>query len=365
MKTISFLPRKTGNSMRRLLLCAVLMGLTGTAVSATPLEEKMRETTTEIESLWAEDACETVVIKKKGFPLASVACAGSFDNARRAKFLDVLFRHHFVLEKETYRLKPRNGTYLYKTTQGRRTVYFKLYVRDADDLWPRNPVKGKQVAVHVQNLRSASDLVRWRTLGIPLTFGVTYGRSDTAELLEKLEEYNEEKWLAIPLEDDRVDIADGNLLTIGDALDQEKIAEYLAALEETDGIDGISPLYCSRFCKNVPALRALLGAVRSSNGERALTLVDTDGSPVSSFYETGRIMDFRTFRAYVTRPEKGNFCTVLRQFLEAPEANASRVIAVDAADEKALRCLREVTSAAAATVEFVRVSRMSLTNPFR
>ncbi|MFZ5629063.1 MAG: divergent polysaccharide deacetylase family protein [Spirochaetota bacterium] len=351
--------------MRQFVSYLAFLLIAGTAISATPLEEKMREATTEMESLWAEEACETVIIKKKGFPLASVACSGSFDNAQRAKLLDILFRHHFVLEKETYRLKPRNGTYLYKAALGSRTVYFKLYVRDADDLWPRNPVRGKQVAVHVQNLRSARDLVRWRTLGIPLTFAVTYGRSDTAELLEKLEEYNEEKWLAIPLEDDRVDIADGNLLTIGDALDPEKLAEYLAALEETEGVDGISPLYCSRFCKNVPALRALLAAVRGNNGERALTLVDTDSSAVSSFYETGRIMGFRTFRAFVTRPEKNNFCSVLRQFLDAPEANASRVIAVDAADETAFRCLREITSAAAATVEFVRVSRMSLTNPFR
>ncbi len=351
--------------MRLLFTCLSFLVFATTATHAASLEDKMREATTEIESLWADEACETVVIKKKGFPLASVACAGSFDNARRARFLDVLFRHHFVLEKETYRLKPRNGTYLYKTTLGRRTAYFKLYVRDADDLWPRNPVQGKQVAVHVQNLRSASDLVRWRTLGIPLTFAVTYGRSDTAELLEKLVEYNEEKWLAIPLEDDRVDIADGNLLSIGDALDQEKLAEYLGALEETDGIDGISPLYCSRFCKNVPALRALLGAARENNGERPLALVDTDASQVSSFYETGRIMGFRTFRAYVTRPDKGNFCAVLRQFLDAPEANASRVIAVDAADEAAFRCLREITSGSAVPVEFVRVSRMSLTNPFR
>ncbi len=364
MKITYFPQRKTVKSMRKLILSAILLGLIARTGAASPLEEKMRETTTEIEALWPEDACETVVIRKKGFPLASVACAGSFDKARRAKFLDVLFRHKFILEKETYRLKPRNGTYLYKTMQGRNTVYFKLYLRDADDLWPRNPVNGKQVAVYVQNLRSKSDLVRWRTLGMPLTFGVTYGRGDTAELLEKLEEYNEEKWLAIPLEDDRVDIADGTLLTIGDALNPEKLSEYLAQLEETDGIDGISPLYCSRFCKNVPALRALLAAARSHNGERALTLVDADPNPVSSFYETGRIMGFRTFRAYVTRPDKGNFCPALRQFLDAPEANASRVMAVDAADEQAFRCLREITSEAA-RVEFVRVSRMSLTNPFR
>jgi len=351
--------------MRLLFHCLSVLIFATTATQATGLEEKMRKATAEIESLWADDACETVIIKKKGFPLASVACAGDFDKARRARFLDVLFRHHFVLEKETYRLKPHHGTYLYKTTQGRRTAYFKLYVRDADDLWPRNPIRGKQVAVHVQNLRSVSDLVRWRTLGIPLTFAVTYGRSDTAELLAKLAEYNEEKWLAIPLEDDLVDIADGNLLSIGDALDQEKLNEYLRSLEEADGIDGISPLYCSRFCKNVPALRALLGRAREINGERALVLVDTGTSGMSSFYETGRIMGFRTFRAYVTRPEKGNFCAVLRQFLDAPEVNASRVMAVDAGDSAAFRCLREITSGSAVPAEFVRVSRMSLTNPFR
>jgi polysaccharide deacetylase 2 family uncharacterized protein YibQ len=350
--------------MRQFLLVAILLSSINSPTATNPLESKIRETTKEIESLWPEEACETVITKKKGFPLASVACTGSFDNVRRAKFLDILFRHHYVLEKETYRLRPRNGAYLYKTTQNRRTVYFKLYVRDADELWPRNPVNGKQVAVYVHNLRSNSDLVRWRTLGIPLTFAVTYGRSDTAELIKKLEEYGEEKWLAIPLEDDRVDIADGNLLAIGDALDPENLTEYLNALEEADHLDGISPLYCSRFCRNVPALRALLTALREKNGERALTLVDTDDTPGSSFYDTGRIMGFRTFRAHVTRPDKKKFCSVLQQFIDAPESNASRIIAVDAADEKAFHCLRKVKSAAA-NVEFVRVSRMSLTNPFR
>lgn len=333
--------------------------------NTTGIEEQMREASTEIEALWGEEACETVYVKKKGYPLASIACSGNYDKSRRAKMLDVLFRHNFVLEKESYKLRPKNGTYLYKTRQGRKSVYFKLYVRDANDLWPRNPVHGKQVAVYVQNLRSHKDLLRWRTLGVPLTYGVTLGRSDTAELLTKLGEYSEETWLAIPLEDDRVEIADGNLLSISDALDAEKLTEYLSVLDGSEGFDGFSPLYCSRFCKNVPALRALLTALREKNAEKETILLDTDASETSSFYQTGRIMNFRTFRAYVTNAEKGNFCSALRSFLALRHESASRILAVDAGDEAAFSCLQQFTRSAAAAPDFVRVSQMSVTNPFR
>jgi hypothetical protein len=60
-----------------------------------PVQEAIGETVTDLEGLWAEDACETVVVKKKGHPLATVACSGNFDRAQRAKFLDVLFKHAF------------------------------------------------------------------------------------------------------------------------------------------------------------------------------------------------------------------------------------------------------------------------------
>lgn len=350
--------------MRILTICLLFFFIADDVLAAPTLEAKLQETAKQLEALWNEDSCESVIVKKKGFPLVSLACAGNFDKAQRERFLDLLFKQRFTLEKETYRLKPQNGIYLYRTKYGKRTVYFKLYVRDAHDLWPRNPVLGKQLAVYVHNLRSQADLLRWRTLGIPLTFAVTYGRSDTLELLAKLDEYKEEKWLAIPLEDDRVEIADGALLAIADALDSEKLAEYLKAAEEAEGLDGVSALYCSRFCKNVPALRALFAALRDKNGERALTLVDTDMQKNSSFYETGRIMGFRTFRALVTPPTKGEFCRALHNFLELSEQNASRIMAVDAADETAFRCLRETITAARAP-QFVRVSAMSLTNPFR
>lgn len=360
MKITFYPPQRTVSLMRPLIVYLVLACLAG--ANAVSLEEKMRDVTKEIESLWSENSCETVVIKKNGYPLASVACSGSFGAELRTKFLDVLFRHRFVLEKEIYRLQPQNGTYLYKTGYADSTVYFKLYVRDAADLWPRNPVTGKQVAVHVQNLHSAGDLVRWRTLGIPLTFSVTYGRVDTREILAKLGEYNEEKWLALALEDDRVDIADGNMLSIAEALDREKLGNYLAAAQE--GVDGISPLYCSRFCRNVPALRALIGTLREMNRERPLILLDTENATASSFYETGRIMGMRTFRTDRELGENGQFCRQLSRFLNSPAGNASRIFSVDAADKDAFRCLRRVTRAAA-RVQFMRVSQMSPTDSSR
>lgn len=329
-----------------------------------PLQDAIAETVTDIEALWPEAACESIVVKKKGKPLASIACSGNFDRAQRARFLDVLFKHSFSLQTETYRLRPQNGMYLYKTLHQRRVTYFKLFLRNAHDLWPRNPVVGRQIAVYVQNLRTSTDLLTWRTLGVPLTFGVTLGRSDSAELAGRLKQYGDEVWLAIPLEDDNIEIADGALLSISDALDSEKLAEYLKDVDE-DGVQGISPLYCSRFCKNVPALRALFGALREKNGERDLTLIDADSHERSSFYETGRIMNFRTFRAYYTDFDKANFCSALKSFAFSDKGNASRIMAVDAADTEAFRCLKDVMRKAKGAVDFVKVSQMSVTNPFR
>ena len=355
------------NSMRKLCIffCAALFtGFLG-ADGNTATQESLQETIQQLESLWGEGLCETVVVKKKGQPLASIACSGSYDNARRAKFLDTLFRNNFRLKSETYKLRPQNGMYLYKTVQSGRRVYFKLFVRNAQDLWPRNPVQGKQAAIYVQNVRSQADLVRWRTLGIPVTFGITFGRSDTQDLIGKLAAYGDEVWLAIPLEDDNVDIADGNLLGISDALNNEKLADYLKVLDDDEGFHGVSALYCSRFCKNVPALRALFSTLREKNQDKDIIMLDTDVSEASSFYETGRIMNFRTFRAMVASPNKRPFCPAFKSFTALNEASATRIMAVDAGDESAFNCLKKIIRSQPADLEFVKVSQMSLTNPFR
>lgn len=357
------------NSRNKILLTAALFVFAPAGgVHPEPqarLSEAIGETAKELEALWGQDACETIVIKKKGHPLASVACSGSYSAAQRARFVDILLKNSFSVKRETYKLRPQNGMYLYKTAYGGRTVYFKLFVRNAFDLWPKNPVQGKQIALYVQNVRSSADLVKWRTLGVPLTFGVTLGRGDSKELMQQVAAYGDEVWLAIPLEDENTEIADGSLLTIADALNSEKLAEYLSILDDDEGITGASPLYCSRFCKNVPALRALFGALRDKNDGKEIVLLDADPHTTSSFYETGRIMNFRTFRAQVMPNKKNNFCSTLENFAALRGENASRVIAVDAADDTAFRCLKKSGRSAQADLDFVRVSTLSVTNPFK
>ncbi|MFO1472513.1 MAG: divergent polysaccharide deacetylase family protein [Turneriella sp.] len=353
--------------MRKFFAISLAALLTGflSADGQAAAQDALQDTIQQLESIWGEGLCETVVVKKKGHPLASIACSGSYDNARRGKFLDTLFRNDFKLKSETYKLRPQNGMYLYKTVQSGRTFYFKLFVRNAQDLWPRNPVQGKQAAIYVQNVRSQADLVKWRTLGIPVTFGITFGRSDTQDLLAKLAAYGDEVWLAIPLEDDNVDIADGSLLGISDALNAEKLNDYLKVLDDDEGFHGVSALYCSRFCKNVPALRALFSTLREKNQDKEIIMLDTDVSEASSFYETGRIMNFRTFRAMVAEPHKRPFCPAFRNFTHLNEASAARIMAVDAGDENAFNCLKKVIRSQPADLEFVKVSQMSVTNPFR
>ncbi|MBS0616976.1 MAG: divergent polysaccharide deacetylase family protein [Spirochaetes bacterium] len=360
MTKILYYPMKFGRIIIFTALAAYSFGDRIFAKSNLP--EAMQDTAKQIESLWSEGLCETIMVRKKGNPLASIACNGNFGVAQRQKLLDILLKNFFTIKKESYKLRPKNGMYLYQTRYGNQTVYFKLYVRGALDLWPRNPVDGKQIAIYVQNVRASKDLVKWRTLGIPLTFGITFGRSDTHELMQQLSAYGDETWLSIPLEDDNIEIADGNLLNIADALDSERLAAYLGALGDEDQLHGVSPLYCSRFCKNVPALRALFAALRDHNKERELILLDADRHDDSSFYQTGRIMNFRTFRAYMA---KNNFCPALSNFLSLKGENAARIMAVDAADETAFRCLHQFAQRQSDSIEFMRISEMSLTNPFR
>ena len=94
-------------------------------------------------------------------------------------------------------------------------------------------------------------------------------------------------------------------------------------------------------------------------------MLDTDVSEASSFYETGRIMNFRTFRAMVASPNKRPFCPAFKSFTALNEASATRIMAVDAGDESAFNCLKKIIRSQPADLEFVKVSQMSLTNPFR
>ncbi|MBV6494179.1 MAG: hypothetical protein LDLANPLL_02205 [Turneriella sp.] len=332
------------------------------------LPEALQNVTRDLENLWEEDACETVTVKKKGYPLTSIACQGNYTKAMRTKFIDILLKNFFTVKRETYKLRPQNGMYLYKTRYGNETVYFKLFVRDALDLWPKNPVQGKQIALYIQNVRTNNDLVKWRTLGVPITFGITVGRGDSKALIEQLSSYGDEIWLAIPLEDESIEIADGRLLTISEALDADKLAEYLESLEITEGVVGLSPLYCSRFCKNVPALRSLFNAINNLNEKRNLIILDTtSGSKdaIAPFYKTGRIMNFRAFRARTFVGNENGACASVQNFVSEKEVNATRIMSVDASDEKAYECLNKIARNKSTGVDFVKISSLSQTNRLR
>jgi len=353
MKTISKLS----------LLAALIFTARVAAESKKDFLAELKKTADDIESLWKDNECESIVVRKKGHPLASIACRGSYDATHRRNVLDTILRHGFQVKKESYKLKPRHGMYLYKTSRGNRSAYFKLFVREAEELWPRNPVEGKVAAVYVQNVRSSSDLVRWRTLGIPLTYGLTYGRGDTSDLIAQVAAYGDEVWLAMPLDDGTVEVADGAMLHIEDALDAEKLSEYLAGIDGSQAIKGLSPLYCSHFCKNVPALRALFTALREKNEDATPILLDTSAKSDSSFHETSIIMNFRSLKAHRAR----NACEALSAFKNLTSANAARIFVIDAGNEEAFDCLkRDIGRAGSeASIEFVKVSEMSASNPYR
>ncbi|RME88189.1 MAG: divergent polysaccharide deacetylase family protein [Candidatus Hydrogenedentota bacterium] len=247
----------------------------------------------ELTNLWPNKNCGAYVTRHSGYPMISLACSGDFRTKERNQFLDALFKKGFVLVRQEYKLDYRNGTYLFKTKDSAmedRIVFFKLFFRNARYLWPDNPKGKKMIAIVVNDVAKVKDVIRWESLGIPLSYVVMPFYPQTKATYEKLKEYNREVWLGLPLEPLKLSPYMIKVLLVRDALDDDKLSSWLdEAFAEVDSPYGVSTRMGSVFTKNVYAMRKLLSQLK---GRRVQHFLDMKGSAQSVAAQTAAIMGF-------------------------------------------------------------------------
>ena len=255
-----------------------------------PIAQKM-------EKLFPYKNCATFVTRKSGYPLVSMACRRGYSAEDRDKFLDFLFKSGFVFKKESYRLKEGSGLYLYETENPKSSgniIYIKLFFRDARYLWPRTPRKLGHLAIFVTDLYSTKDLIKWQSLGIPLTYGVLPFRKNSKLVAQKVRDYHQKLWLPLSLEPKAMRPTLGRVLTIKDSFDEEKLAQFVNdALESLGEFEGICTRLGSTFTTSVLAMRSVLAPFKAKGVKYFL---DNLSSRKSVAYETAQILSFETYK---------------------------------------------------------------------
>ncbi|MDH5718080.1 MAG: divergent polysaccharide deacetylase family protein [Spirochaetia bacterium] len=316
----------------------------------------------EISKLWSDKNCANHITRDFGYIIASLACEGGYAKAERNNFLDLLFSKGFVLKKESYELEKRQGIYLYKMeypSNSGQFVYFKLYFRNADFLWPRTPLERKIIALYVQDLYQHDDLIMWQTLGVPISYGVLPFRAETSFISDKVREYEQELWMALSLEPLVITPEKGEFLLVKEAHDLEKINTYLdEALQQTGKIKGISNRMGSRFMTETYLVRHLFSQMKEKEINYFL---DTWTNQDSVGYETAAIMQLKSYRRDIILDHKISSQNLIKHwewFEKRFSEKESGIIVVHAANKAAFEFIKEKINKLSETVDFVWVSKL-------
>ena len=263
-----------------------------------PVSVPLSTVAEELAALWPEKGCAHYVTRYSGEPLISLACKGDYTSRERQQFLDDIFKKGFILKEQTEKLSPRSGFYLYKTEYplgSGKLVFIKLYFRDAVFLWPKTPFNDGSVAVFVEDVYRLKDLVKWQSLGVPLSYGVVPHKRETREVSEKIRTYKQaELWMSLSLEPVKMSPLRGKILRVGDAMDPEKLKTFLdESFAEVGEVKGVNNRMGSLFTKNVYAMRRLVAALKEREVDYFL---DTQTTRSSVAYETAQIMSMHAFK---------------------------------------------------------------------
>jgi len=316
-----------------------------------------------IGALWPEKSCASYVTRHSGYPLVSVACRLGYSKKNRRQFLDAIFKRGFILKNENWDLKPSYAFYLYKTEYpiaSGRYVFFKLYFRNATYLWPKTPFIEGRVAIFVQDLYRMKDLVRWQTLGVPLSYGVVTHKRETAKISETVRNYRQELWMSLSLEPRRMSPLIGKVLTLKAGLDKEKRTAYLdEAFSQVGPMRGVSNRMGSLFTSNVFAMRTLFKDLKT---RKVTHYLDTMTAKHSVGFETAQVMSMKAFKRdyildHVNTQEAllDNWRRVLQRLKETGYA----VVVVHAGNWKAFEFIKsQVKIRRARQIHFVMVSAL-------
>ncbi len=289
-------------------VAGVFLSLPG--YSPVPPDRDWNRLATQMTYFWPdEEGCAYELLNYSGYQMISIACEGDYSAETRNRVLSYLFENKILVKEENYRLEKKSGLYLYKLLPmevkdqaNAGFLFLKIYVRNARILWPVHERKKPQIALYVQGLTTVNELIDWQTLGVNLTYGVKPGSPETGSLIEKIDSYGQEIWIAIRLEsvqtasDQQVKV-----LEIASARDSHELGLYLdQLLPETNVITGVSSIEGSLFMNDVVSLRNLFLELRRRGIHYFLdTLQEQSGS-----YDTARIMSLNAYRSDVNFPEE-------------------------------------------------------------
>lgn len=289
----------------------------------------------ELESIWPPNSCGTYSTFEKGIPVYSIACSGDYTEKERKEFLNVLFREGFKLRNESYKHGDRSGYYLYRveTATGRGDfAFFKLYLRNAQWLYPNLPGDGARVLLYVREPKDIETVMAWHSLGVPIVFGLNILDERAPILAKKITEYDQSYFISFPLEPRHARTDDGPYIEISDSLNDSDLGNKIdSQLSKFTNIRGFSYTLGKEFTQNVFAMRTLLNHVR---GQGLKFYFDPDASGVA--YETSRIMSFQSYKATkVIRKRQKNYKSLWRRAVTASKKTGYSLVIVDANAESA------------------------------
>lgn len=265
-------------------------------------EPRFNEIKDEVIKMWSAEQCATRLGSKRGQPQLVIACSGNYTRKDRDRFLDTMFRKGFTFQNEEFQFGRNNGTYAYTftfkdSTGSTSTAYFRLFFRNASFLW-KNPYIKPRVAIYLDGIADVNTLLRWQTLGIPLTYGLDPFRKDTGEIAHKIRNYGQELWLSLSLDPMEMTSDLGKILYLEDAIQLGLIKPYVQkALEKTGKVKGFSDRSGDPFLTNVMAVRTLFSTLKANEAHYVL---DTQKVDESTAYMTAVIMAMKPYRAAVT-----------------------------------------------------------------
>ena len=253
----------------------------------------------DVVSIWPKKVCGEFQTTKNGHTMLSFSCKADYNILLRDKFLDVFFSLGFSFKKETFKFGKKNGIYLYefeyKVDRLRKyKLYVMLHFRDSNFLW-KNPYSRGRISFYVQNLFRMNDLLKWQTFGVPVTYGIAPFRENTEEISLKIKEYKQEIWLSLSLDPMEMSSGLGAVLTVNDALEQERLLPYVSkAIKSLGEVKGFSDRQGSKFVQNIFAMRKLYKILQEN---KISHILDTRLANKSTAYLTAKLMSFKAYSA--------------------------------------------------------------------
>ncbi|MES0491459.1 MAG: divergent polysaccharide deacetylase family protein [Leptospirales bacterium] len=324
------------------------------------LQKKGAERISElVQGLWSDKKCAENISKYTEYTVVSIACVGDYTAMTRKRVLDIFFKSGLTLIKESYQVEKKSGLYLYKLedkTDPYNYQFYKIYVRNARILWPVHERLQPQIGIFVQNLSGISSLLRWQTLGVPVSYGVLPQKGDSTELFKKIIEYGQELWITLILESEDGLENDYRTITVDDAKDPDKLSLYFDnAIPKNVSITGVSSYHGSLFMKDIFSLRNLFSQLRKRGIHHFLDTQSGD----SGGYDTARIMSMKSFRTNVyIQGTKSEMEETWDRAIRMAKTGGTVIVLAEGDNEEALAFLKTMVEKHNSMYEFSFVSEL-------